>query len=218
MPKNTTSETKKRLTSADLKNSQAKKTKVNPMPSQQASPAKPTLESTIEDLVAKLNVQENVADLVMVTMAFLPEQLPSSFLSSYKPIADAGGFQQKRNLSKMLALLLNEAGLLSFASTSSNNGSFINDTREPKIISIDDLDNEDEENEDIDYNDQMKSSKMLEKKDSHESGGLESSREVVSKSFSLSRQHSAPMTPLGIKPPSNLQALVAKKNSPKLLN
>ena len=129
MPKNTSSESKKRNMAAfDMKNPMSKKPKVNPNITNQQVEQKPSLDSIIEDFVLKLNVQENVADLVMVTMAFLPEQVPAEFFSSYKPISDAGSLQQKRNLSKMLAMQISEAGLLSFTTTtttatsSSNNG------------------------------------------------------------------------------------------------
>ena len=70
------------------------------------------LESIADELAFKLNVRENVADLVMVSMAFLPEHMPAVFLSTYKPIAAAGTQQQIRHLARMLAAQLDDAGLL----------------------------------------------------------------------------------------------------------
>jgi hypothetical protein len=207
MPKNASIEARKRMTSMDLKNPQAKKSKINPTPNQsQSTSNKPSLESIVDEFVTKLNVQENVADLVMVTMAFLPEQVPSGFLNAYKPISDAGSLQQKRNLSKMIALLLNEAGLLSISNTSSGNEHGNN--KESKNITIDDLDNDDEDNDESELN----TSKLInpiksEKKEFHEK--IEHNADFTGK---LSRQQS---TPLAIKPPANLQSLVHKKEITK---
>jgi hypothetical protein len=101
----------------------------------------PSFESVVEDLVVKLNVQENVADLVMVSMAYLPEQMPLHFYNSFKPISAAGTPHQIKSLAQMLTFQLSEAGLLNF-----------NETIATKlIVTIDDLDNEcdldNEENE-----------------------------------------------------------------------
>jgi len=101
----------------------------------------PSFESVVEDLILKLNVQENVADLVMVSMAYLPDQMPAHFHNSFKPISAAGTTQQKKSLAQMLAFQLNEAGLLNFNETMANK----------LIVTIEDLDNEcdldNEENE-----------------------------------------------------------------------
>ena len=106
-----------------------------------STPALPSFESVAEELMHKLSVQENVADLVMVSMAFLPDQMPSEFQSCYRPISAAGTSVQIKTLARMLTVQLNEAGLLSY-----------NETIPSKlIITIDDLDNDDdldnEENE-----------------------------------------------------------------------
>lgn len=89
-------------------------------------------ESVVDDLVAKLSIADNVADIVLVSMAFLPEQMSSTFQNSYKPISAAGTLQQIKNLAKMLAVYLNESGLLQY----NNNNS---------VVTLDDdLDNEDD--------------------------------------------------------------------------
>lgn len=49
-----------------------------------------TTEDLIENLTQKLYQKENVTDLVIVTMAFLPEQIPSIFHNSYKPVTNPG--------------------------------------------------------------------------------------------------------------------------------
>lgn len=210
MPKNASIEARKRMTSIDLKNSQAKKSKINPTPNQlQSTSNKPSLESIVDEFVTKLNVQENVADLVMVTMAFLPEQVPPGFLNAYKPISDAGSLQQKRNLSKMIALLLNEAGLLSLGNTSSSNEHGNN--KESKNITIDDLDNDDEDNDENELN----TSKIINPIKSEKKEFQEKNEHNADSSGKLSRQQSTPLTPLTIKPPANLQSLVHKKEITK---
>lgn len=64
-----------------------------------------------EDLIAKLNSQENVADLVLLTMVMLPDPMPAEFKNNYKPIAAAGTIAQIKQLARILALQLNNAGL-----------------------------------------------------------------------------------------------------------
>jgi hypothetical protein len=50
----------------------------------------PSFESVVEELTPKLSVLENVVDLVMVSMAYLPDQMPIAFINGYKPISAAG--------------------------------------------------------------------------------------------------------------------------------
>ena len=117
----------------------------------------PSLDSIVEDLMQKLNVQENVADLVMVSMAYLPDQMPSKFQSTYKPISAAGTSNQIRTLARMLAFQLNEAGLLSFSESSASK----------MMISLDDLDNdEDIENEDGEFENKISKNEILDRSDS----------------------------------------------------
>lgn len=48
---------------------------------------------SIEDLIEKLQQKENITDLVIVSMAFLPEQIPTNFKENYKPVANPGNFK-----------------------------------------------------------------------------------------------------------------------------
>ena len=66
------------------------------------------VENIAEDLTNKLNIQENVVDLVLLTMVRLPDLMPPSFRSSYRPIAAAGTHEQRKQLAKLLATQLNE--------------------------------------------------------------------------------------------------------------
>jgi hypothetical protein len=90
------------------------------------------LEMMSDELMNKLSVQEVVVDLVIKSMQRLPEQMPASFTTVYKPISGAGTPSQIKSLAKMIAIQLNEAGLLKLPESA---------------VTIDDLDNEDEENE-----------------------------------------------------------------------
>jgi len=64
-----------------------------------------------DDLIAKLSAQENVADLVLLTMVMLPDPMPVEFRNNYKPIAAAGTIAQIKQLARILATQLNNAGL-----------------------------------------------------------------------------------------------------------
>jgi symplekin len=155
LPKANINESRKRqLSSFSLDKNDLKKPKVNVSSStsktfNEASSAiqynntKPldltNLEKVIDDLVSKLNVKENVTDLVMVSMAYLPDQMPITFVNSFKPISAAGTSFQIRSLARMLALQLNEAKLISLDSSIKN------------TVTIDEdiYDEDNDENEDI---------------------------------------------------------------------
>ncbi|GFU50123.1 symplekin [Nephila pilipes] len=83
------------------------------------SSAKPTknkankntaIDITAEDLVSKFT-PVNVADLVLVSMLALPEELPINLQSIYLPIAAAGTEMQVKHLARLLATQLTIAGL-----------------------------------------------------------------------------------------------------------
>ncbi|GFY78958.1 symplekin [Trichonephila inaurata madagascariensis] len=68
------------------------------------------IDITAEDLVSKLT-PVNVADLVLVSMLGLPDELPVNFQSLYLPIAAAGTEIQVKHLARLLATQLTIAGL-----------------------------------------------------------------------------------------------------------
>lgn len=161
----------------------------------------PSLDAVVADLTVKLNVQDNVADLVLVSMAFLPEQMTPVFQSTYKPISAAGTTQQIKHLAKMLAVYLNESGVLQFSSG-------LNQPDSSKIVvTIDDLDNDDDmDNDDNDFGDENhKSMIKVEKIDPFDD------------SMSDSKIKLQPMTlgtPVLVKPSVNqLPANLSKKSS-----
>lgn len=190
--------------------------------------AERSLETVLDDLVIKLNTKENVTDLVMVTMAFLPEQMPQIFQNSYKPIANAGTNVQIRNLARMLAFHLNEAGLLKFSqqpTTSANvppTSAAQITVSEPQantatesnklIVTIDDLDNDDDDNDD---------SEML----SGEKAKLNIASIKAEKMDHFDHESTSPVpklqsqtsisSPMAKKLPQNLEQIVNKKTTNK---
>ena len=66
------------------------------------------IDNAIEDLANKLNIQENVVDLVLLTMVRLPDTMPLNFQNNYTPIASPGSQIQKMQLAKLLASQLIE--------------------------------------------------------------------------------------------------------------
>lgn len=98
----------------------------------------PSLDQVVGDLTKKLHIRENVADLVICSMSYLPEQLPSDFVRVYKPISDAGTLNQIKNLARLLALFLNQVGVLKLKTPPPS--TLMGD----KKALIDDLDNEED--------------------------------------------------------------------------
>lgn len=178
------------------------------------------LESVIDDLVIKLDRQENVTDLVMVTMAFLPEQMPKIFQNSYKPVASAGTVLQIRNLAKILAEQFNEAGLLKQqyggGSQQQTNESSTPAADSSKIIvTIDDLDNDDDmENEDNDIAIGDKSKLSLIKTEKLDYSEHEFMA-VGGDTTKLSKLQPGTPTTIAKKLPHNLESIVHKKGTNK---
>ncbi|CAH8867888.1 unnamed protein product [Trichobilharzia szidati] len=65
----------------------------------------PEVDMITSRIVPKLTTA-NVADLVLLSMVTLPDQMPASFQSTYTPIAAAGTSAQIRHLARMLAVQL----------------------------------------------------------------------------------------------------------------
>ena len=79
-------------------------------PKNESKVAQSAIDITAEDLVPKLSTS-NVADLVLISMVMLPEEMPSQFQSSYTPIAAAGTHAQIKHLARLLSAQLTAAGL-----------------------------------------------------------------------------------------------------------
>lgn len=132
-------------------------------------------------------------------MAYLPDQMPAKFQSSYKPISAAGTTNQIKNLARMLAIQLNEAGLINFNDNSASK----------MIITIDDLDNDDDlENEENEFNTDARISIKAEKMDI-----LERAESIENKTMTKLQRGSSVHTPS--KPRPDLETLMSKKSNIK---
>lgn len=78
--------------------------------SEETSKHQSAVDVTADDLIHRLTPQ-NVANLVLVSMTVLPDQMPPSFQSTYTPIAAAGTPVQIRHLARLLAAQLTNARL-----------------------------------------------------------------------------------------------------------
>lgn len=116
------SEVKKRGIRVDLVTPEAKKMKVEPQdksrsneqaaaPRISRSDALSAIDVTSRELSAKLQVLENVTDLVLVSLLALPESMPPHFQATYTPVASAGLSAQIDHVSRLLATQLTAAGL-----------------------------------------------------------------------------------------------------------
>jgi hypothetical protein len=217
LPKVTANDLKKRpAPQADSSSLQLKKPKIQPssanlasklqdpssLGKQQANSGQLDLsnfDEVADDFARKLTVKENIADLVIVSMAYLPEQMPAEFLRSYKPISDAGTNQQIKNLAQLLTVLLNDLGVLQLKNVVKNEASKSN-----RDVMIDDLDNDDDMDEnDADFNGDSKQKLMRiksEKMDTLEGDPLNTSSNL--------KMGKTPSTP--IKPLPNLQSILPR--------
>lgn len=117
-------EVKKRGLKVDLVTTDVKKIKLE---SQDRSRVKPNesvvtprisrsdalsaIDVTSRELVDKLQVLENVTDLVLVSLQQLPESMPPLFQATYTPVASAGLDAQIEHVSRLLATQFTAAGL-----------------------------------------------------------------------------------------------------------
>ncbi|RTG86577.1 symplekin [Schistosoma bovis] len=79
--------------------------KVNSSDGKGRTPVIPEIDLITTQVVPKLTTA-NVADLVLLSMVTLPDQMPASFHSTYTPIAAAGTSAQIHHLARMLAVQL----------------------------------------------------------------------------------------------------------------
>ncbi|XP_064599772.1 symplekin-like [Liolophura sinensis] len=68
------------------------------------------IDITAEDIRPKFT-NENVADLVLISMVMLPDAMPPHFQATYTPIAAAGTEAQIKHMSRLLATQLTMAGM-----------------------------------------------------------------------------------------------------------
>ncbi|XP_053329547.1 symplekin [Spea bombifrons] len=83
----------------------------------QHPPAQPPVPSTMSatDITAEflrpLLTPESVANLVLISMVYLPDTMPASFQSTYTPVESAGTDAQIRHLARLMATQMTAAGI-----------------------------------------------------------------------------------------------------------
>ncbi|XP_056397138.1 symplekin [Hyla sarda] len=77
-------------------------------------PAPPTTQSATDitaDFLRPLLTPESVANLVLISMVYLPDTMPASFQSTYTPVESAGTDDQIRHLARLMATQMTAAGI-----------------------------------------------------------------------------------------------------------
>lgn len=82
---------------------------VTPKPSSSVG-TQSAIDLTAEFLLPLLS-PENVANLVLISMVYLPEVMPASFQATYTPVESAGTDAQIKHLARMMATQMTGAGL-----------------------------------------------------------------------------------------------------------
>lgn len=73
-------------------------------------PAQSAIDLTAEFLHPLLN-PENVANLVLISMVYLPDVMPASFQATYTPVESAGTDAQIKHLARLMATQMTAAGI-----------------------------------------------------------------------------------------------------------
>ncbi|XP_073498173.1 symplekin isoform X1 [Phyllobates terribilis] len=77
-------------------------------------PAAPSTMSATDitaDFLRPLLTPESVANLVLISMVYLPDTMPASFQSTYTPVESAGTDSQIRHLARLMATQMTAAGI-----------------------------------------------------------------------------------------------------------
>ncbi|XP_062996117.1 symplekin [Elgaria multicarinata webbii] len=80
-----------------------------PKPSMQVSPQSDT--DITAEFLQPLLTPDNVANLVLISMVYLPENMPASFQATYTPVESAGTEVQIKHLARLMATQMTAAGL-----------------------------------------------------------------------------------------------------------
>nr|XP_025043185.1 symplekin [Pelodiscus sinensis] len=80
-----------------------------PKPSVQTSPLSDT--DITAEFLQPLLTPDNVANLVLISMVYLPDTMPASFQATYTPVESAGTEAQIKHLSRLMATQMTAAGL-----------------------------------------------------------------------------------------------------------
>ncbi|XP_077142473.1 symplekin [Ranitomeya variabilis] len=86
----------------------------DPVPHTSLPPAAPNTMSATDitaDFLRPLLTPESVANLVLISMVYLPDTMPASFQSTYTPVESAGTDAQIRHLARLMATQMTAAGI-----------------------------------------------------------------------------------------------------------
>ncbi|XP_078517033.1 symplekin [Lissotriton helveticus] len=79
-----------------------------------SKPSAPSVQTETDitaDFLQPLLTPENVANLVLISMVYLPDTMPASFQSTYTPVESAGTEAQIKHLSRLMATQMTAAGI-----------------------------------------------------------------------------------------------------------
>ncbi|XP_069500751.1 symplekin isoform X2 [Ambystoma mexicanum] len=77
-------------------------------------PSAPSVQTETDitaDFLQPLLTPENVANLVLISMVYLPDTMPASFQSTYTPVESAGTDAQIKHLARLMATQMTAAGI-----------------------------------------------------------------------------------------------------------
>ena len=108
-PDNTDSTLKKRKLEPNLGDVKGKD--LEPGPSGTSKASSQTDTDITAEFLQPLLTPDNVADLVLISMAYLPETMPASFQAIYTPVKSAGTEAQIKHLAQLMATQMTAVGL-----------------------------------------------------------------------------------------------------------
>uniref|UniRef100_A0A8C5E4W0 Symplekin n=1 Tax=Gouania willdenowi TaxID=441366 RepID=A0A8C5E4W0_GOUWI len=89
--------------------------KEEPAPNSAPKPSAPPVAQSAIDVTAEflhpLLTPENVANLVLISMVYLPDVMPASFQATYTPVESAGKDAQIKHLARLMATQMTAAGI-----------------------------------------------------------------------------------------------------------
>ncbi|XP_075704540.1 symplekin isoform X2 [Rhinoderma darwinii] len=102
---------KKSRTDTPLADDDDEKDTISQAPSPPAAPSSLSATDITAEFLQPLLTQESVANLVLISMVYLPDTMPASFQSTYTPVESAGTEDQIRHLSRLMASQMTAAGI-----------------------------------------------------------------------------------------------------------
>lgn len=102
---------KKSRTDTPLADDDDEKDTISHVPSPPAAPSSMSATDITAEFLHPLLTPESVANLVLISMVYLPDTMPASFQSTYTPVESAGTDAQIRHLARLMATQMTAAGI-----------------------------------------------------------------------------------------------------------